>query len=282
MEQSSQHIVVHLDDELEVAGLLPVDIYAAVELLSSLGDFQVEEEQVFNFSEQGTENGVKVNSDESFLSEVGLLTDEEEFVKLGGGVLLDAFNPLGEFDLVELLEVAHQRGVQLGDVLVLFALFDGGGEGLKTIKGFLDTLMEALGPVESTSNRRHVEGDGCTLVDLLNEDAAFVEDGSNNLEVLLIQLQKSNVLLFKLILDNLTGKKSIKAVKELEFADNGIRVIERLSQDRGKSALELLDALAELEEVVVETALLNLHDVVVDGHEFLNSGVELLENSGNR
>jgi len=58
-----------------------------------------------------------------------------------------------------------------------------------------------------------------------------VENGADNLQVALVELQESDMLLFKLVLDNLTGKEAIKAIKELEFSDNGIRIIERLSQD---------------------------------------------------
>ena len=92
-----------------------------------------------------------------------------------------------------------------------------------------------------------------------------------------VELKKSNVLLFKLILDDWSVKKSLEGVKELELTNDGVGVIETLGQDGSESSLELLDSLSELEEVVVEVSLLDVHDVVRDGHEVFNSLGELIE-----
>lgn len=48
---------------------------------------------------------------------------------------------------------------------------------------------------------------------------------------MLVELKKSNVLLFELILDDWSVKKSLEGVKELELTNNGVGVIETLGED---------------------------------------------------
>ena len=79
------------------------------------------------------------------------------------------------------------------------------------------------------------------------------------------------MLLLKLVLDVWSVEKSLKGVQELELSNDGVAVIETLSQDGGESSLQLLDALSELEEVIVKLSSLNIHDVIFDLHEFLDS-----------
>ena len=92
-----------------------------------------------------------------------------------------------------------------------------------------------------------------------------------------VELKKSDVLLLKLVLDDWSVKKSLEGVKELELTNNGVGVIETLGEDGSESSLELLDSLSEREEVLVEVSLLDVHDVVLDGRELVNSLGELIE-----
>jgi hypothetical protein len=48
----------------------------------------------------------------------------------------------------------------------------------------------------------------------------------NSLQVLLVELKKGNVLLFKLILDYWAVEKALEGVEKLELADDGVRIIE--------------------------------------------------------
>ena len=90
-----------------------------------------------------------------------------------------------------------------------------------------------------------------------------------------VELKKSNVLLFELILDDWSVEESLEGVKELELTNDGVGVIETLSEDGSESSLELLDSLSELEEVIVEVPLLDVHDLVLDLAEIFNSLIEL-------
>ena len=86
------------------------------------------------------------------------------------------------------------------------------------------------------------------------------------------------MLLFKLILDDGTVKETLERVEKLELANDGVRVVKALSENRGQPSLEFLNAVAELVEVVIELALLNVHDVIADSHKIFNSLIELFEN----
>ena len=101
-----------------------------------------------------------------------------------------------------------------------------------------------------------------------------MEDVGYDLQVGLVQLKESNVFLFELILDDLSVEETFKSVKQFEFTDDGIAVIKGLSENGGKSALEFLNALTELEEVVIELVDLDVHNVEADFHELVNSQVE--------
>ena len=97
-----------------------------------------------------------------------------------------------------------------------------------------------------------------------------MEDVAHNFEVLLEELKEGHVLLFELVLDDLAGEESLERFKQLELSNDSVTVIEGLGQDRGQSALQLFDVLAELEELVVKSGDLNVHDVELDGHELFN------------
>jgi len=85
------------------------------------------------------------------------------------------------------------------------------------------------------------------------------------------------MLALNVILDDGAVQEAFERVEELELADDGVAVVEGLGDDGSKAALQLLDALAEVEEVVVELAALNVHNVVGDCHEFVNNNVEFIE-----
>ena len=89
------------------------------------------------------------------------------------------------------------------------------------------------------------------------------------------------MLFLKLILNDRTVKKAFKGVEELELADDGIGVVKALGEDGSETSLKFLDAVAELVEVVIELALLNVHNVIADSHEFFNSFVEFFEDLHN-
>jgi hypothetical protein len=101
----------------------------------------------------------------------------------------------------------------------------------------------------------------------------------NLFDIRLEDFKQSLLFLLELIMDNLSLQKAVKALKKLEFADESVTVIERLGKNGGKTSLLLLSALSELEEVVSELFLLNVHHIVVDEHELLNSLSELSLNS---
>jgi len=59
---------------------------------------------------------------------------------------------------------------------------------LKTLHRVLDALIETCGPVDSSRNGRHIARDRRVLVHLVHEDTALLENLTNNLEVLLVEL----------------------------------------------------------------------------------------------
>ena len=73
-EEGREHVVVHLHDKLKVAGLVPVNIYFSVEGLCGLRDVHVQEEEIFDLTEEGLQDGVEIDSDEAFFEEVSVFT----------------------------------------------------------------------------------------------------------------------------------------------------------------------------------------------------------------
>lgn len=144
------------------------------------------------------------------------------------------------------------------------------GQALKANHWVLNTLHEAISPANCTCNRRHVGRNGSVLVFLLDEDATFLERLVHLLDIGLEKLQQGLLLLFKLVVDDLSLEEAIEAFQKLEFADKSVTVVERLGKNGGKTSLLLLGALSELEEIVSELLLLNVHDVVVNEHELLD------------
>jgi hypothetical protein len=132
-----------------------------------------------------------------------------------------------------------------------------------------------LSPVKSTRNRRQVAGDGSALILGVDKSLTLHENGGNTLQVTLEQLEELNVLLLKLVLDNGSVEELGEGIKQLELANDGVAVIETLSENRCESSLKLLDTKAELVEVVIESSLFNVHDLILDLHEKVNGGLEL-------
>jgi hypothetical protein len=112
---------------------------------------------------------------------------------------------------------------------------------------------------------------------VINELFTLHENSCNCLQILLVKLKELNVFLLKLILDDGSVKKSFEGIEELEFTNDGIAVIETLGEDRSESSLEFLNALSELVEVIIESSLFNVHDIILNLHESFNGRIELLE-----
>ena len=53
-----------------------------------------------------------------------------------------------------------------------------------------------------------------------------MEDVGNDFEVLLEELEEGYVLLFELVLDDLTGEETFEGFEQLELANDGVTVIE--------------------------------------------------------
>jgi hypothetical protein len=174
----------------------------------------------------------------------------------------------------ELTEVFAKGSIELLNIFVLLAVLNALWELWQAFHGLLDTLIEAVGPIKGTRNRWQVVGDRCTLINSVNEAAAFQEDLLHSFQVLLVKLEKGNVLLLKFILNDGSVEEALEGIEKLELTDDGVWIIEALGQDWSKTALELLDSVAELVEIVIELALLN---VIAYLHELVNGLVELVE-----
>ena len=95
------------------------------------------------------------------------------------------------------------------------------------------------------------------------------------LEVLAVHLDERDVLALELVLDERTLEERVERVEQLEARVDVHAVVEGLREDGAEAALELLDLVAEGVEVVVEGLPLHLHDVVGDGLEGGDGGLEV-------
>jgi hypothetical protein len=281
-EKSGKDFVVHVNAQFQVAGLSAVQVNLTVKGVGAFGNFNVEQFEVLDFTEKADEDGVEVDANEALFGKLGLLAEEQELVELFVGVLFNTSFPLADLLVIELLKVLDERVVELLDVFVLFTLENGSGELAKTFHWVGNTLVETLGPVKSTSNGGSVAGDGRALVNALNEDLTLKEDLLDALQVLLEEFKEGNMLALDVILNDGAVEEALKGIEQLELANDGVAVVEGLGDNRGETALKLLDGLAEVEEVVIELTVLDVHDVVGDGHELINDKVEFVKNLGQR
>jgi len=86
------------------------------------------------------------------------------------------------------------------------------------------------------------------------------------------------MLFLKLILNVWSIEKSFERVKQLEFSNDRIAIIKSLSQDRWESSFKLSDSLFEFIEIFLKSSLINVHDVIFDLHELVNSFLKLFMN----
>jgi len=82
------------------------------------------------------------------------------------------------------------------------------------------------------------------------------------------------VLLFQLILNIWSVEETFERVQKLELSDDGVAIIETLGQDGGETSLKLLNLLTELVEVVLELSPLDVHDIILNLHELIDSLLE--------
>ena len=84
------------------------------------------------------------------------------------------------------------------------------------------------------------------------------------------------MFLLEFILDNGSVEDALEAVEQFEFTHYGIIVIKALSDNAGKSSLELFDLSSKDKEVLVELLLVDVHCVVGKGSEVFNSFLEFI------
>jgi hypothetical protein len=82
----------------------------------------------------------------------------------------------------------------------------------------------------------------------------------------------------KFILNDGSIKNSFEAVQKFKFTHDCIIVIETLRDDRSKSSLQLFNLLPENHEIIIEFLLVDVHSVIGELSEVLNSLLELLRN----
>lgn len=127
-----------------------------------------------------------------------------------------------DLKILELPKVLAEGCIKLLDILVLLSVLDGLGKLREALHWLLDSLIETVSPVKGSGNRGQVVGNGCSLIDLVDESLTLKEDLLDCLKILLVKLQECNVLLLKLILDDWSVEKTLEGVEELELANNGV------------------------------------------------------------
>lgn len=237
-QQCCDDVVVHLNGEVKTSSPSPVGVDFLEKLLCALRHSVVLELQVLDFTEVSDKDGVEVHTDETFLSKLGFLTDEQVFVQLILGVFLDATSPLIKlvFNVLS-SELLFKRLIELDHIFVFLTVLQRLRQALESLHWVSDTVEQAMGPANGTSNRRHVRRDWGVLVKFVNLGFAILESLVGDLQVSFVQLKKGDLFLFKLVLDNLSGEKTLKALKQLELSDKSVTIVEGLSENRGQTAL---------------------------------------------
>lgn len=102
----------------------------------------------------------------------------------------------------------------------------------ETLHWLFNTLIEPIGPVQSTSNGWEIVRNWSPFVNAINKGLSFKEDLLNSLQILLVKFQKCDVLFLKFILNDWSVKETFKGIKKLEFTNDGIAIIKALSKNR--------------------------------------------------
>lgn len=123
---------------------------------STLWDLNVNELQVLNFTKESDESRVEVDTDLALFSVVAIFLNKQELVKVLLSVFFNTINPFDKLLLLEFFKALAKGVVQLLHILELFTLLDRGGKLTKAFHGLVDSVVEATGPVECTSNWGHV------------------------------------------------------------------------------------------------------------------------------
>ena len=126
------------------------------------------------------------------------------------GVVLNALDPFCDFSLFEFFERFAERVIQLLYILELFAFLDDTWKRVKSFHWLVDSVEKSASPVESAGNRWHVRTDRGAFVNPLNQNLTLLEDALRSLQVVLEQLQKSNLLPLELIQDDGTIEQALE------------------------------------------------------------------------
>lgn len=127
-----------------------VNVNLIVKFLGSFWNFNVEEQEVLDFSEESYKYWIEVNSDEFLIWYCSVLSVEKELLELIFSVLFNSTFPGSDLLLIVILEVLAKGAVQLLDVLVFFSILDRLGKGVKLLHWFLDSFKETNSPVQGT------------------------------------------------------------------------------------------------------------------------------------
>lgn len=101
------------------------------------------------------------------------------------------------------------------------------------------------------------------------------------LKILFVRLNQDNVLLLELIKNVRSVEKTFKGVEKFESSKDNVGIIKTLSKHRGQPSLKFLDVVPELIEISIELFLVDVHNVIFDFLEVLNSFFEFGVNSIN-
>ena len=145
--------------------------------------------KILNLTEKSYEDWVEVDSQETLWGNGGLLTDKEVLIEFVLSAFLNTLLPLLDLKIFELAEILAKRGIELLNIFVLFSVLNGLRKSRKSLHWLLDSLIETIGPVKSTSNRWKVIWDGCSLVNAVDKSTTLHEDLLNSLKILLVKFK---------------------------------------------------------------------------------------------
>jgi len=124
-EKSRDNVVVHFNDEVKTSSPSSVGINLIEEAISTVRDRDVQDLEILDFTKVSDKDWVKVDADESLLSELSLLAHEKPLVELFFGVFFNSTLPFVNLGSVELIQVLAERVEEFHDILVLFTVLEG-------------------------------------------------------------------------------------------------------------------------------------------------------------
>lgn len=200
-QQSSQDVVVHVNNDLKPDCLNAIGLNLGEQLLGGRWNWEVDQLQVLDLSQDSAQLVCEVQANKAFNCNFCGLAVEQELLKVFFRLLFNTLLPSLYRLNFKCFDCCLNGLTKLLDIFELLAVLHALSKDRQSLKRFLDSVAESGCPAECTTDRWHVASNWCVAGSDGDEFFAFLEDLAGLLQVILAQLKQHNLFAFQLVLD---------------------------------------------------------------------------------